>query len=268
MAENIGSISDYPAEAIGAAVAALKKYGIVNVHMQAAILATIAKESGFRPQSETSYAKTSNERIRTIFKSRVSSLSEVQLSTLKADPIKFFDHLYGNRYGNVNIGDGYKYRGRGLNQITFKGNYKAVGDIIGVDLVSNPDKLNEITTAAAGAAAYFIMFFKSGKASGKLKKKLGVNDISEVKDYTTAVKATIMANAGWDTDFSTSVVQEGYRKALATVQAFANTVGKAIDENKGTLASLFFLGLAITGVVYRKEIKEQYQRIVLKRNYK
>lgn len=249
----MASTTTYPPEAIGAAIAALKKAGISNPIMQSAILSTIAKETSFQLKPETSYAKTSVARIRDVFKGnkKIAALKDNELEKIKTNAPAFFELIYGGRYGNDNPGDGYKYRGRGFNQITFKGNYEAVGKIIGVDLVNYPDKLNEIPVAAAAAAAYFIMFFKTGKTSGKLKEKLGVNDISEIRDHQTAVKATIMANAGWNTDFATPVVQEGYKKALASVQEFSKiltnsvaSAAKTINENKGTAtALLFFLGL-------------------------
>ncbi|MDO9186931.1 MAG: glycoside hydrolase family 19 protein [Bacteroidia bacterium] len=244
----MADLSTYPKDVMQAAINALRKNGILNLEVQAAVLAVIAKESEFKPKSETSYAGTSNARIRKIFGARLKSLTELQLTTLKSNPVAFFDFLYGGRYGN-SATEGYKYRGRGLNQITFKDNYKAIGNLIGVDLVKNPDLLNDPKIAAAAAAAYFIIFFKAGKSSGQLKKKIGVNDVSEIKDTTTAVKAVIQANAGWNTDFNANVVQEGYKKALSTVTDFRNgilnafsSVARTISENKGaTGAALFFL---------------------------
>jgi putative chitinase len=41
--------------------------------------------------------------------------------------------------GNTCAGDGVKYAGRGLVQLTWKNNYKRAGDKCGVDLVANPD---------------------------------------------------------------------------------------------------------------------------------
>ncbi len=46
-------------------------------------------------------------------------------------------------------GDGFKYRGRGYVQLTGFANYKRAGDILGVDLVDNPDLALDATVAAA-----------------------------------------------------------------------------------------------------------------------
>jgi putative chitinase len=77
-----------------------------------------------------------------------------ELTALKADPVKFFDYVYGDKnpafkgYGNDQPGDGYKYRGRGFIGITFKTNYKKYGEKLGIDLVGNPDLANDPKIAA------------------------------------------------------------------------------------------------------------------------
>lgn len=60
--------------------------------------------------------------------------------------------------GNRNTGDGYKFRGRGYLQLTGRVNYKAFGDYIGVDLITNPDLV--ATKYALTSAAWF--FEKKG----------------------------------------------------------------------------------------------------------
>jgi putative chitinase len=57
--------------------------------------------------------------------------------------------------GTIESGDGWKYRGRGLKQLTGKDNYTRCGAGIGVDLVNNPDLLLEPTYAALSGAWFW-----------------------------------------------------------------------------------------------------------------
>jgi len=118
------------------------------------MLAQIEGESGFKMQSEGSYKNTSAARIRTVMGQRAAGYTDAQLDQLKLDDKKFFDAMYGNDMGNA-ADEGYKYRGRGFIQLTGKNNYKKIGDIIGVDLVNNPDLMNDPGVAAKASVAYF-----------------------------------------------------------------------------------------------------------------
>lgn len=170
------------------------KKGIINPYAQAAILAVVSKESGFTPKSETSYKNTSNERIRKIFGSRVPA-DDNQLNALKQNDEAFFNAVYGGRYGNSPT-EGYKYRGRGYNQLTFKGNYASIAKLINIDIVSNPDLVNRPDVAADVMIAYFLRELNSPDGKAYLSKK-GVKDINDFKNTSDALETIFQANRGW-----------------------------------------------------------------------
>lgn len=57
--------------------------------------------------------------------------------------------------GNVKAGDGFRYRGRGILQITGRDNYRRFGALIGVNIESQPDRAAEPAIAIALACAYW-----------------------------------------------------------------------------------------------------------------
>lgn len=76
---------------------------------------------------------------------------------LHRKPEMIANAVYSNRMGNGNIesGEGWKFRGRGLKQLTGKFNHQKCSEGLGVDLVSNPDLLLEPQYAALSAAWFW-----------------------------------------------------------------------------------------------------------------
>jgi putative chitinase len=94
-------------------------------------------------------------------------------------PEKIANKVYSGRMGNTEDGDGAKYIGRGLIQLTGKDNYKAFGDAIGEDLVANPELVQEPRYAALSAGWFW--------------NKRGLNALADAMDITTM---TIRINGG------------------------------------------------------------------------
>lgn len=240
-----------PQNFLSAITPAFAKFGITNPFIQTAILSSIHSESTFVPKSELSYRNTPNDRLRQIFTTRLQSFTEDQLTALKKNDVAFYDAVYGYQTklgrdnGNTQPGDGFKYRGRGLNQITFKNNYKFYGDRIGVDLVNNPDRLNELPVAAAAAAAFFANGFATAIKNGLMQKKYGVTDLSQVKDRDTAVQIVLQTNAGWGNNIQQGFLATILEKQKKNFDLIADTIMSNPGKTAGivvTVIGLFFLG--------------------------
>jgi putative chitinase len=89
-------------------------------------------------------------------------------------PEMIANKVYSGRMGNTEDGDGAKFIGRGLIQLTGKDNYRAFGEAIGEDLVANPQLVEEPRYAALSAGWFF--------------NKRNLNALADVMDIETMSK--------------------------------------------------------------------------------
>lgn len=106
---------------------AMAEFGIESPKQQAAFLAQVGHESGHLRFVEELWGPTAAQ--------------------------KTYEGRTG--LGNFERGDGYKYRGRGLLQITGRGNYAEVGKALGLDLIRCPSLLTTPREAARSAAWFW-----------------------------------------------------------------------------------------------------------------
>jgi putative chitinase len=117
---------------------------------------------------------------------------------LHRQPEMIANTVYANRMANGNIesGEGWKYRGRGLKQLTGKDNYTRCGQGLGMDLVGNPDLL--LTPEGASmSAAWFWSVNKCGPIADSgdfvaLTKKINGGTIG-LEDRQRRYKAVLAA---------------------------------------------------------------------------
>ena len=121
----------------------------------AAFLAQVAVESANFTRTEESLFYTTPERIRAMWPYRVASLQAA--AALCRNPQALANTVYSNRLGNgdPSSGDGWRYRGRGLIQLTGRSNYKVAGDALRVDYILHPELVAEPADALMTAGWFW-----------------------------------------------------------------------------------------------------------------
>ena len=120
------------------------KYHITDVNEKSMFLAQTTHESNNYKRLEESF-NYKPERLFEVFRKRVGTLENAKkLCNEGAKAIA--DFVYGGRLGNAKD-EGYKYRGRGIIQLTGKNNYANYGKKLNIDLVNNPRLAKEPDTA-------------------------------------------------------------------------------------------------------------------------
>lgn len=102
-------------------------------------LGQILHESALLERLEEGLNYTRASRLCEIWPSRFKTLDDAE--KFVRNPIALANKVYGGRLGNVDAGDGWKYRGSGPIQVTGKDNFSALERLCGIPLVANPDLL-------------------------------------------------------------------------------------------------------------------------------
>jgi predicted chitinase len=106
------------------------------------------------------------------------------------------------KLGNTQPGDGFRYRGRGPIQITGRGNYKKYGELLGVDLVGNPDLAATPQFAFSTAGIYWKMNGLNELADNRNFREItrringGFNGLEDRQRYYEIAKEALSADEG------------------------------------------------------------------------
>lgn len=179
-----------------ALVAAMEEFEINTPKRVAMFLAQCAHESGnFGAVSENL-----NYKAETLSKVFPKYFRERDPNDYAKQPEKIANLVYGNRMGNgdEDSGDGFRYRGRGLIQLTGKDNYTACSEDLEQDLHDNPDYLATPEGAARSAAWFW--------------NKNHLNALADADDIVTCTKKINGGTIGLEDR------KELWEKALETME--------------------------------------------------
>lgn len=116
-------------------------------------LGQILHESAMLTRIEENLNYTSAARICAVWPSRFKTTDDAE--QFVRNPVGLANRVYGFRMGNEEPGDGWRYRGRGLLQVTGRDNYRALGRVLGMPLEKDPDLLLRPELALRASVAWW-----------------------------------------------------------------------------------------------------------------
>lgn len=181
------------------------------------VLATAYHETGGKMQPVTeNLTYTSAARLRQVWPSRFTSTAAA--IPYVRNPQGLANRVYADRMGNgpEASGDGWRYRGRALPQITGKENYAKASKLVGVDLVADPDAANDSDISAH----ILIEGMRAGMFTGR--------KLSDFDDPNSGVYDYVGARAIINGDIAANgKLIAGYAKAFETALRDAQYIGQA-----------------------------------------
>ncbi|PJN93535.1 hypothetical protein CNY89_20105, partial [Amaricoccus sp. HAR-UPW-R2A-40] len=142
------------------------RHGVTDERHVANILAQVHHETDgtMMPEVEN-LTYTTTERLRKVWPSRFPT--DASAAPYVRNPEALAIKVYGDRLGNrAGTRDGWLYRGQGQIQPTGRGHFQTFGDLLGVDLVGNPERALELEISAEIAVVGMARGLFTGKSLG------------------------------------------------------------------------------------------------------
>ena len=147
----------FPLNGLAGAINTAMTEAEINTPLRAQhFLAQVLTETGGMLHLRESLTYSHPERLLAVFPHEIKDLADAT-ALVAAGQTAIANRVYANRIGNGDeaSGDGWKYRGGGMIQLTGRGNYRTIGAALGLDLEANPAQLGQFTAAAAAAGKFW-----------------------------------------------------------------------------------------------------------------
>jgi putative chitinase len=184
-------------------------------------------------------------------------VESARLSTTK----EFGNDSYFDRYegrtdlGNTQVGDGLRYKGRGLIQLTGRANYAEMSKKVGKDLVNNPELVEQPDLATEVSTIFW---------RDKVRQGMNLNQWADKFDLKKSVEDT----ANWNVHENITRAINGGTNGINERASYLSSGSKIYDEIKKYVGSidkkklkrvLFFstIGIALVGLSIYAYIRYQ-----------
>ena len=159
------------------------KYGIDTPKRQAAFIGQCGHESNNFKTLEENLHYSAGALLR-VWPSRFVDVNTAE--KYANNPEAIANKVYGGRadLGNTQDGDGWKFHGRGVIQLTGRSNYQVCGDALGQPFTTQPELLLEPEWACMSAGWFY--------------NKKNLNSLADNEDWTTMTKRINGGTLGLD----------------------------------------------------------------------
>jgi putative chitinase len=161
---------------------AFTRFGIDTPQKQASFIGQCQHESdNFRVLEENLHYSATG-----LMNTWPSRFNVDNVAKYEKQPELIANKVYAGRMGNGNeeTGDGWKYHGRGLIQLTGKDNYTLCGDALTLDLINSPEQVLTPEVACLSAGWFW--------------RKHGLNELAEAAQYELMTKRINGGTLGLD----------------------------------------------------------------------
>lgn len=182
--------------------AACALFEINTAERIAAFISQCSHESAGFTQLEENLFYSTPERIIAMFPSRVKNIDTARY--VAKNPKAMGSLVYSNRLGNgdVQSGDGWKYRGRGLIQLTGRANYADAAASNGRPYIEQPELVSQPSDACLTAA----WFWHTHKLNY-------LSDVADIKAITRVVNGPALAGLSHRQELYKSAIQACFEVA-------------------------------------------------------
>lgn len=178
---------------------AMERFRITTKGRIAAFLAQVGHESGGFQRLEENLVYRTPSRLAAVWPRRFCDAGAAEPFVGNAEDLANF--VYAGRMGNGDpaSGDGYRFRGRGLIQLTGRENYARAAAALGLDLLAQPELLSAHGPAALSAAWFWddrgLNALADAGAFEEITRRIngGVTGLEERRELLRRVRAAMEA---------------------------------------------------------------------------